>query len=124
MAFDLLLARAGATDWVVYCKAPFGGPQQVLAYLANYTHRIAISNSRIVSFDSERVCFRYRDYAHGNAEKLLTLDVDEFLRRFLLHVLPPRLVRIRYYGFLANRTRAHSIDLARQLIGGRFSRPY
>jgi hypothetical protein len=118
-ALDLLLARAAATDWVVYCKPPFGGPEQVLAYLANYTHRIAISNSRIVSFDGQRVCFRYRDYAHGNADKLLTLNVDEFLRRFLLHVLPPRLVRIRYYGFLANRTRAHSIDLARQLIGGR-----
>jgi hypothetical protein len=123
IALDLLLARAAATDWVVYCKPPFGGPQQVLAYLANYTHRIAISNSRIVSFDGQRVCFRYRDYAHGNAEKLLTLDVGEFLRRFLLHVLPPRLVRIRYYGFLANRTRARSIDLARQLIGGRFLPP-
>jgi Putative transposase/Transposase zinc-binding domain len=123
VSLDLLLARAGATDWVVYCKPPFGGPEQVLGYLANYTHRIAISNSRIVSFDGERVCFRYRDYAHGNAEKLLTLDVDEFLRRFLLHVLPPRLVRIRYYGFLANRTRAQSIDLARQLIGGRFLPP-
>jgi hypothetical protein len=123
VALDLLLARAAATDWVVYCKAPFGGPEQVLAYLANYTHRIAISNSRIVSFDGEHVCFRYRDYAHGNTEKLLTLDVDEFLRRFLLHVLPPRLVRIRYYGFLANRSRAHSIELARRLIGGRFRPP-
>lgn len=120
VAFDLLLARASATDWVVYCKPPFAGPQQVLAYLANYTHRIAISNSRIVSFDGQRVCFRYRDYAHGNAQKLLTLNVDEFLRRFLLHVLPPRLVRIRYYGFLANRVRARSIDLARRLIGQRF----
>jgi hypothetical protein len=119
VALDLLLARAGATDWVVYCKPPFGGPEQVLGYLANYTHRIAISNSRIVSFDGECVSFRYRDYAHGNAEKLLTLDVDEFIRRFLLHVLPPRMVRIRYYGFLANRTRANSIELARHLIGGR-----
>lgn len=123
VALDLLLARAAATDWVVYCKPPFGGPEQVLGYLANYTHRIAISNSRIVSFDGERVCFRFRDYAHGNAEKLLALDADEFLRRFLLHVLPPRLVRIRYHGFLANRTRAHSIELARQLIGGRFLPP-
>jgi len=123
VTLDLLLARAAATDWVVYCKSPFGGPQQVLAYLANYTHRIAITNSRLVSFDAERVCFRYRDYAHGNAEKLLTLDVDEFLRRFLLHVLPLRFVRIRYYGFLANRIRAQSIDLARQLIGERFHPP-
>jgi len=123
VALDLLLARAAATDWVVYCKPPFGGPDQVLAYLANYTHRIAISNSRIVSFDGERVCFRYRDYAHGNVEKSLTLDAGEFLRRFLLHVLPPRLVHIRYYGFLANRTRVRSIDRARQLIGGRFLPP-
>lgn len=123
VALDLLLARAAGTDWVVYCKPPFGGPQQVLAYLANYTHRIAISNSRIVSFDGERVCFRYRDYAHGNTEKLLTLGVDEFLRRFMLHVLPPRLVRIRYYGFLANRSRVHSIELARRLIGQRFGPP-
>lgn len=92
-------------------------------YLANYTHRIAISNSRIVSFDAERVCFRYRDYAHGNAQKLLTLDVDELLRRFLMHVLPPRLVRIRYYGSLANRVRARSVDLARQMIGERFLPP-
>lgn len=123
VALDLLLARAARTDWVVYCKPPFGGPGQVLAYLANYTHRIAISNSRIVSFDGERVSFRYRDYAHGNTEKLLTLNVDKFLRRFLLHVLPPRLVRVRYYGFLANPSRAHSIDLARRLIGGHFLPP-
>ena len=123
LALDLLLARAAATDWVVYCKPPFGGPEQVLAYLANYTHRIAISNSRIVSFDGQRVCFRYRDYAQGNADKRLTLDADEFLRRFLLHVLPPRLVRIRYYGFLANRSRVQSIARARQLIGGRFLLP-
>ena len=123
VALDLLLARAAVTDWVVYCKPPFGGPAQVLAYLANYTHRIAISNSRIVSFVGERVCFRYRDYAHGNAEKRLTLDVDEFLRRFLLHVLPSRFVRIRYYGFLANRSRAHSVALARRLIGGGFLPP-
>jgi hypothetical protein len=123
VALELLLARASATDWVVYCKPPFGGPEQVLAYLANYTHRVAISNSRIVSFDGKRVCFRYRDYAHGNAEKLLALDADEFLRRLLLHVLPPRLVRIRYYGFLANRIRAHGIDRARQLIGVRFLPP-
>lgn len=115
VAFDLLLARAGAKEWVVYCKPPFGGPKQVLAYLANYTHRIAISNSRILSFDGEQVCFRYRDYARGNADSTLTLQVDEFLRRFLLHVLPARFVRIRYYGFLANRSRAKNVDHARRL---------
>lgn len=117
------IARAAATDWVVYCKPPFGGPEQVLGYLANYTHRIAISNSLIISFDGERVCFRYRDYARLNAEKFLIHGVDEFLRRFLLHVLSPRLVRIRYYGFLANRKRAHNIDLARQFSGGPFLLP-
>lgn len=116
VAFDLLLARCGATEWVVYCKPPFGGPRQVLTYLANYTHRIAISNSRIVSFDGQRVRFRYRDYAHGNTEKILSLDVDEFLRRFLLHVPPRGLVRIRYYGFMANRKRAPSIELARASV--------
>lgn len=123
VALDLLLARTAATDWVVYCKPPFGGPEQVLAYLANYTHRIAISNSRILSFDRERVCFRYRDYANGNADKQLTLDVDEFIRRFLMHVLPPRFVRIRYYGFLANRSRALSIERARWHLHANSSRP-
>jgi hypothetical protein len=123
VALDLLLARCRATDWVVYCKPPFGGPQQVLTYLANYTHRIAISNSRILSFDGERVRFRYRDYAHGNTEKILELEVDEFLRRFLLHVPPRGLVRIRYYGFLANRTRARSVELARAWLAVRAAVP-
>ncbi len=104
-------------EWVVYAKPPFGGPAQVLAYLANYTHRIAISNARIAGFDGDRVTFRYR---HGpGSHRLMTLAADEFLRRFLLHVLPSRFVRIRYYGFMANRCRAHSLDRARQLIGHR-----
>lgn len=118
-ALDLLLARASAKEWVVYAKAPFGGPAQVLAYLANYTHRIAISNSRIVTFDGERVTFRYRDYAHGNTARTMTLDAGEFLRRFLMHVVPSHFVRIRYYGFMANRLRAKSIERARQLLGHR-----
>lgn len=117
VALDLLLARASVKEWVVYAKPPFGGPAQVLAYLANYTHRIAISNSRIVAFDGERVTFRYRDYANGNQQKVMSLAVDEFLRRFLMHVLPPRFVRIRYYGFMANRARANNLDRARSLIG-------
>ena len=116
VAFDLLLARACSKDWVVYCKPPFGGPEQVLAYLANYTHRIAISNSRIMAFDGRSVTFRYRDYADGNTRKTMTLDADEFLRRFLLHVLPNRFVRIRYYGFLANRGRLANIAHAREQI--------
>lgn len=116
-ALDRLLARVAAKEWVVYAKAPFGGPPQVLAYLANYTHRIAISNSRITSFDGERVSFRYRDYANDNLARTMTLDVGEFLRRFLLHVVPSHFVRIRYYGFMANRVRATSLDRARLLLG-------
>ena len=115
-ALDLLLARVRAKEWVVYSKAPFGGPAQVLAYLANYTHRIAISNSRITAFDGERVTFRYRDYAADNLSKTMTLDADEFLRRFLMHVVPTHFVRIRYYGFMANRLRANSLDRARRLL--------
>ncbi|MHB9001310.1 MAG: IS91 family transposase, partial [Thermoanaerobaculia bacterium] len=118
-ALDRLLARVVAKEWVVYAKAPFGGPPQVLAYLANYTHRIAISNSRILSFDGERVSFRYRDYAHANVSKTMTLEAGEFLRRFLMHVVPSRFVRIRYYGFMANRFRANSIERARVLLGAR-----
>jgi len=117
VALDLLLARASAKEWVVYAKAPFGGPAQVLAYLANYTHRIAISNSRILGFDSQHVTFRYRDYAHGNTSKTMTLETGEFLRRFLMHVVPSRFVRIRYYGFMANRLRAKSIEQARARLG-------
>ncbi len=117
VALDRLLARASTKQWVVYAKAPFGGPAHVLAYLANYTHRIAISNSRIVSFDGKQVTFRYRDYANGNAQKTMRLSADEFLRRFLLHVVPRRFVRIRYYGFMANRVRTYNLARARELIG-------
>jgi len=117
VALDLLLARASSKEWVVYSKPPFGGPAQVLAYLANYTHRIAITNSRIVAFDGEHVTFRYRDYRAGNDHKTMTLDAEEFIRRFLMHVVPSRFVRIRYYGFMANRLRAESLTQARMLIG-------
>jgi hypothetical protein len=113
----LLLACVRAKEWVVYAKPPFGGPDQVLGYLANYTHRIAISNARILAFTGEHVTFRYRD-APGS-HRNMTLSADEFLRRFLLHVIPKRLVRIRYYGFMANRTRASCLDRARRLIGHR-----
>lgn len=119
LALDVLLARASRQDWVVYCKAPFGGPAQVLAYLANYTHRIAISNARILAFEADRVTFRYRDSKTGQTDRTMTLEAGEFLRRFLLHVLPSRLVRIRYYGFMANRLRAASVARARTLIGSR-----
>jgi len=93
-------------DWVVYAKRPFGGPEYVLQYLGRYTHRVAISNHRLVSFTGGKVTFRWRDSAHDNEQKLLTLTLDEFLRRFLLHLLPKGFVRIRNFGFLANRRRA------------------
>lgn len=110
----LLLARVRSMEWVVYAKPPFGGPAQVVRYLAAYTHRIAISNSRIVAFDGNAVAFRYR-HAPGS-HRTMRLDVHEFLRRFLLHVVPRHFVRIRYYGFLANRSRAASLDRARRLL--------
>ena len=118
-ALDLLFARSYKTDWHAYAKPPFGGPEQVLAYLANYTHRIAISNQRILAFDGENVTFSWRDYADHNAHKTMTLDAVNFLRRFLQHVLPPRFTRVRYYGFLANRDRAANVAAARELIGSR-----
>jgi Putative transposase len=105
-----------APHWVVYCKRPFGGPEHVLRYLGAYTHRVAISNHRLVSFLDDKVTFRWRDSAHHNKKRLLTLHVDEFLRRFLLHVLPRRFVRIRYFGFLASRRRAALVPLCKQLL--------
>jgi len=103
-------------DWVVYLKPPFGGPQNVLRYLAGYTHRVAISNHRLVAFEHDQVTFRYKDYAHGNKKHLMTLSSHEFLRRFLLHVLPRGFVRIRFYGFLANRRKANLLPLCQQLL--------
>jgi Putative transposase/Transposase zinc-binding domain len=106
-------------DWVVYSKRPFGGPEYVLQYLGRYTHRVAISNHRLISFADGKVTFRWRDSAHHNEQKLLTLSLDEFLRRFLLHLLPKRFVRIRNFGFLANRQRATSLPLCFQLLPSR-----
>ena len=104
-------------DWVVYSKPPFGGPQYVLQYLGRYTHRVAISNHRLVAFAEDKVTFRWRDSAHQNQHRLMTLSVDEFLRRFLLHLLPEGFVRIRNFGFLANRRRATTLPLCFQLLG-------
>jgi len=103
--------------WVVYLKPPFGGPEYVLQYLGRYTHRVAISNHRLVSFTDGQVTFRWRDSAHHNEQKLRTLPVDEFLRRFLLHILPQGFVRIRNFGFLANRKRTTLLPLCFQLLG-------
>ena len=104
-------------DWVVYLKPPFGGPAYVLHYLGRYTHRVAISNHRLVSFSDGQVTFHWRDSAHHNEQKLLSLSLDEFLCRFLLHILPKGFVRIRNFGFLANRKRATLLPLCFQLLG-------
>lgn len=103
-------------DWVVYAKPAFGGAPQVLRYLGRYTHRVAISNHRLLAFDGERVTFRWKDYAHGNKQRKMTLAAAEFLRRFLQHVLPRGFVRIRQFGFLANSCRTARLSLARQLL--------
>ena len=103
-------------DWVVYAKPPFGEPEYVLHYLARYTHRVAISNHRLVEFANGQVRFRWKDYAHGNKRRLMTIAAEEFLRRFLLHTLPRGFVRIRFFGFLANRRRATSLALCRRLL--------
>lgn len=115
--FQSLVDRLFAQDWVVYAKRAFGGPDSVLRYLGRYTHRVAISNHRLVAFDGERVTFRWKDYAHGNKQKLMTLPATEFLRRYVQHVLPRGFVRIRQYGYLASHRRTASLALARTLLG-------
>jgi hypothetical protein len=111
-----LLTELEASDWVVYAKPPFGGPTQVLKYLARYTHRVAISNRRLVSLDDGKVSFRWKDYAKGTHCRTMTLDAVEFLRRFLLHSLPKGFQRIRQYGFLANRVRHEKLPRCRALL--------
>jgi len=101
----------------VYSKKPFRGPEHVLHYLARYTHRVAISSHRLLSFNDGRVTFRWKDYAHGNKQKVMTLSGDEFLRRFLIHVLPRGFVRIRFFGFLSRRMRARLLPVCRMLTG-------
>ena len=103
-------------EWVVYAKRPFGGPEQVLKYLARYTHRVAISNRRLLSMEDGRVTFEWKDYAAGNQTKTMTLEAVEFIRRFLLHVLPSGFVHIRHFGFLANRKRKEKLALCRSLL--------
>ena len=115
-AFAALLRTAAQRNWVVYAKQPFAGPLQVLTYLSRYTHRIAIANSRLVSMVNGRISLRWRDYAHGQQSRIMTLEVNEFLRRFLLHVLPAGFVRIRYFGMFANRHRNHLLNLCREYL--------
>lgn len=111
-----LISSLYALDWVVYSKPPFGRSQQILKYLARYTHRVALSNQRLVSLESNHVTFRWKDYADGHRVKMMTLDAVEFIRRFLLHVLPQGFMRIRHYGFLSNRNRKEKLPLCRKLI--------
>ena len=118
-AFALLLTSTGRQDWVVYAKPPFGGPEQVLAYLSRYTHRVAIANSRLVSMADGKVTFRWRDYRHGRRPRTMTLEAGEFIRRFLLHTVPDGLHRIRHYGFLANGQRAACLTACRGLLADR-----
>ncbi len=116
IAFRSYLAPLHRTEWVVHARPPFGTPSQVLEYLARYTHRVAIANSRLVALRGERVAFRWRDYRRGGKKKTMSLDGAEFLRRFLMHVLPKGFVRVRHYGFLANRCRRGKLDHYRQLL--------
>jgi len=118
-AFAAYLAPLHNSKWVVYCKHPFGGPQEVLRYLARYTHRVAISNRRLIALDDKGVTFKWKDYRREGPErynKVMTLDTHEFIRRFLMHVLPPGFHRIRYYGFLTSQTRAKNIARIRELL--------
>jgi hypothetical protein len=115
--FTELLARLAAKDWVVYSQPPFGGPDKVLEYLSRYTHRVAISNRRLRAIADGRVTFAYRDRRDGNQLKELTLAAPEFIRRFLLHVTPPGLCRIRHYGFLSNRCKEEQLPRCRELLG-------
>lgn len=116
--FDTFRKQFYDKKWVVYCKPPFGGPKGVLQYLGRYTHRIAISNNRILANRDGNVSFLWRDYADDNRQKTMTLKADEFIRRFLLHILPERYVRIRHFGLLANRVLKDNITVCRKIIGG------
>jgi hypothetical protein len=116
-AFRSLLSRARAVEWVVYAKPPFGGPEAVLKYLARYTHRIAVSNHRLLDATDDHVSFTWKDYRHDHRRRVMTLEISEFVRRFLLHVLPHRFVKIRYYGLLAQSQRATALQQCRDLLG-------
>jgi hypothetical protein len=114
--FSVFLKRLYDKKWIVYCKNSFAGAEGVIKYLGRYTHRIAISNNRIRASQNGHVPFLWRDYADDNRQKTMTLKTDEFIRRFLLHVLPPRYVRIRHFGLLANRNRKNNIALSRKIL--------
>jgi Putative transposase/Transposase zinc-binding domain len=116
-AFRRYLAPVRRVEWAIYAKRPFAGPEQVLEYVGRYTHRVAISNNRILDIEDGKVRFQWKDYRRGGQQKPMTLDADEFIRRFLIHVLPSGFQRIRYYGFLGNRYRTEKLARCRELIG-------
>jgi hypothetical protein len=122
-AFAAMLRTLFRSDWVVYCKRPFGGAEHALRYLGCYTHRVAISNHRLVSLEDGAVVFRWRDSAHKNNKRLMRLALDEFLRRFFLHVLPRGFVRIRHFGFFAHRRRGRLLPLCFALLGQKPEQP-
>jgi hypothetical protein len=116
VAFDRFLRQLRSKSWVVYAKRPFGRPEHVIQYLARYTHRVAISNGRLIEMKDGRVTFRWRDSADNNQQKLMTLDAIEFIRRFLLHILPSGFVKIRHFGFLSNRCRREGLIRCRAVL--------
>jgi len=116
-SFSSLLNVLYKKEWVVYCKPPFKNPETVFKYLSNYTHRIAISNHRIIKLQDDKVYFKWRDYSDSSKEKIMALDALEFIRRFLLHVLPDRFVKIRHYGLFSNRCRRASLQKCRKILG-------
>lgn len=122
-AFHQFLRTLYQQEWVVYAKKPFGGPEHVLHYLSRYTHRVAISNHRLLGMDDGRVTFRWKDYAHGSRKRKMTLTAQEFIRRFLLHVLPRGFVRIRHFGWMANRSRTRLAATCRSLLQAEAGRP-
>jgi hypothetical protein len=122
-AFARYLAPVARAEWVVYAKPPFGGPERVLEYLGRYTHRVAIANSRLVAFDNGEVAFKWKDYRHESRPKVMRLQADEFVRRFLLHVLPSGFQRIRHYGLLGNRSRVAKLERCRRLLNAPISDP-
>ena len=116
LSFSRMLQRNRKPEWVVYAKRPFGDPAQVLAYLGRYTHRVAISNNRLLELQNDKVTFQWKDYSNGSSKGTMTLDAHEFIRRFLIHVLPKGFSKLRYFGFFSNRHRIRNLSLCRQLL--------
>ena len=119
--FGNLISKLYKTDWVLYCKPPFGNAQKVIDYLGRYTHRVAISNNRIISEKDGQVSFKWRDYSDNNRQKIMSLTADEFIRRFLMHILPPGFRKIRHFGIFSSRNKTKRLKLCRRLTGTRFA---